>query len=137
MLRKFKKGDLAKIKLQKEQMHEDTHNWNLFDNKDTLVFDDKERVLAIVLPVFEDGNKVSLYSLIGADCKDKAILMFKKMKRIIDDWLEYDGIERVEMTTQADFRQANRLAKLLGFECEGTMKKYFNGMDFNMWGRIK
>ena len=35
------------------------------------------------------------------------------------------------------FSEAKRLAKMLGFTCEGTMKKYYNGLDFNIWGRVK
>ena len=128
---------MEKIKLQEEQKHEDTENGKLFESKDTLVFEEDGKVLAIVLPVFESGGRVSLYSLISADCKDKAVVCFKKMKRIIDGWIDCDGIERVEFTTQANFKQANRLAFLLGFKCEGTMEKYFNGLDFNIWGRVK
>lgn len=137
MLRHYKDGDLEKIKLQKEQRHEDVSNWGLFNSPDTLVFEDKERVLALVLPVFEDGGRVLLTALIARDCGNKAVVMFKKMKRIIDDWLKNKEVLRVEMTTQSDFKQANRLAFLLGFRCEGKMEKYFNGIDFNIWGRVK
>jgi RimJ/RimL family protein N-acetyltransferase len=58
------------------------------------------------------------------------------MKKLIDDWLCCKDVERVEMITQTDFVQANRLAELLGFKKEGTLKKYYNGIDFNIWGRI-
>jgi hypothetical protein len=135
-MRHYKDGDLKKIKLQKEQMHEDCGSWELFNDEDTIVFEDDERVLAIVRPFFERGGRVWLSALIGVDCKDKAIPVFKKMKKLIDDWLYCKDVERVEMITQTDFVQANRLAELLGFKKEGTLKKYYNGIDFNIWGRI-
>lgn len=137
MIRHFKKGDLEKIKLQKEQTYEDKENWGLFEDFDTIVFEDKERVLAIVRPFFEKGGRLWLSALIGADCKDKAIPMFKAMKKLIDEWLWFGDVQRVEMVTQKDFKQANRLALLLGFQKEGVLRKYYNGIDFNIWGRIK
>lgn len=135
-MRHYEEGDLNKIKLQKEQSHEDKANWYMFNHEDTIVFEDGERVLAIVRPIYEAGGRMWLTALIGADCKDKAIPMFKKMRKLIDEWLYYGEVERVEMITQKDFKQANRLAQMLGFQKEGTLRKYYNGMDFNIWGRI-
>jgi RimJ/RimL family protein N-acetyltransferase len=43
---------------------------------------------------------------------------------------------RVEFVTQVGFPQAEHLARLLGFEYEGTMRKYYNGIDFKMWGKV-
>lgn len=137
MIRHFQKGDLEKIKLQSEQKNEDSQQWHLFDDEDTIVFADGDKVLAIVRPFFESGQRVWLSALIGVDCGYKAVAMFKQMKRIIDGFLQEGEAQRVEMVTQADFAVANRLAGMLGFECEGTMKKYFNGIDFNLWGRTE
>lgn len=137
MIRHFQQGDLEKIKVQPEQKAEDREHWHLFDDEDTIVFADGERVLAIVRPFFENGGRVWLAALIGADCRDKAVAMFREMKAVIDGFFINGEAQRVEMTTQAGFTQANRLARMLGFECEGTMKKYFNGIDFNLWGRTE
>lgn len=134
MLRRFYKGDCERIKLQAEQDHEDK-SWELFDNPDTVVFADGDRVLAIVRPFFENGGRVWLSALISADCRDKGVAMFKRGNKLISDILKI--YNRVEFVTQTDFAAANRLAEMLGFECEGTMKKYYNGLDFNIWGRIK
>lgn len=137
MLRKYKKGDIEKINVQPSQNRENREDWRLFENEDTLVFEDNGRILAIVLPLYEQGGRIFLTSVISADCKDKSILMFKKMKKIIDGWLESGEAERVEFLTQSNFEPANRLARLLGFIKEGTLRKYYNGLDFNIWGRIK
>lgn len=137
MIRHFEKGDCDRIKLQPEQKHEDTNNWYLFDDEDTIVFEYDNRVLAIVRPFFEDGGRVWLSALISADCRDKGFSMFKQMRKIIDDFLNDGETQRVEMITQDNFPAAKRLAKMLGFTCEGTMKKYYNGLDFNIWGRVK
>ena len=134
MIRHFQKGDCERILKQPEQGLSAERDW-FFDCKDTVVYEYEGRVLAIIRPVFELGGRVTLVSYIGADCKDRAVDMYKKLKPMVE--LLCERYDRVEFTTQADFPQANRLAKLLGFECEGTMRKYCFGKDFNMWGRVR
>lgn len=137
MIRHFENNDLEKINLQEEQKKECPELWYMYDNEDTIVFEDEGKVLAIIRPMYEQGGRMWLSALISKDCGYKAISIFKRMKRFIDEWLFYGEVNRVEITTQKDFKQANRLAELLGFQKEGVLRKYYNGMDFNIWGRIK
>lgn len=134
-MRHYQDGDIKKIKLQDEQLKEKSDDWAKFNHPDTIVFEDGEKVLVIVRPIFNKG-RICLVALIGKDSGYKSIHIFKAMKKLIDDWLFFGDAERVEFTTQKDFKQANRLAILLGFEKEGTLKKYYNGIDFNIWGRV-
>lgn len=137
MIRQYKNGDLEKIKIQDKQRAEIGDGLKHFENEATLVFSEGDDVYAIVHPFYEAGGRVFLAALIGADAKKKAVKMFKLMKNIIDEWLETKQASRIEMVTQSNFEPANRLAMMLGFEYEGTMKKYYNEIDFNMWGRIQ
>lgn len=136
MIRYYQKGDIDKIKIQQEQKRESLEE-EYFDNEDTFVFVDKDTVLAIVRPYYEIGGRIYLSALISADCGYKGFSMVKEMRKIVDDWLNDDDNMRIEFITQADWKQANRLAKILGFSCEGRMRKYYNGIDFNIWGKVK
>lgn len=137
MIRHFDIKDLEKINVQDEQKCEDSEHWYMFDDNDTIVFEDGDRVLAIVRPLFQSGGKVHLVALVGKDCGYKAVPMFRKIRKLIDEWLSCKDINRVEMTTQLGFEQADRLAELLGFKKEGILRKYYNGIDFNIWGRTE
>ena len=74
------------------------------------------------------------FDLALEDCGYKAVSIFKTLKPIIDD-LAKNNL-RLECVTQKDFEPANRLAKMLGFSYEGTMKKYYNGIDFNKYSSL-
>lgn len=136
MLRAHQNGDLEKIKLQPEQELEKSEAWKNFENSKTLVFSDNDKVLALFLPIEEHGT-ISLFALIGKDCGYKSVSMFKEMRSWIDKQLQRPDINRIDFTTQSNFEQANRLANLLGFTCEGTLHKVFKGIDFNVWGKFK
>lgn len=135
MLRQYEEGDLDKILIQSKQKAEILDGLNHFIHKDTLVFAEDDVVYAIVKPHFDIGGRVILSALIGQDCKRKAVKMFRIMKKTIDHWLELDNVNRIEFTTQCDFEEATMLALLLGFKCEGRMIKFYNNIDFYLWGR--
>lgn len=135
MIRQYKDGDLEKILIQEEQRNELGENISGYIHKDTLVFEDNETVYAIVRPIYENGGRLYICSLIGCNCRKKSIIIYKAFKKIFDEWLN-NGINRLEITTKCDFENANRLAKMLGFECEGRMKKFYNGTDYFLWGRV-
>ena len=129
-------GDIDRIKIQDEQRAELSSGLKHFEHGDTLVFAEDDKVYALVRPYYEIGGRIYICAVIGRDCCRKAVKMFKIMKKIIDEWLELDNVNRVEMTTQCSFYEATRLATLLGFKCEGIMRKYYNNIDFYLWGRV-
>lgn len=133
MLRCYQDGDLERIKLQPEQELERSSEWEKLKNDKTLVFCDKDKVLALVYPM-EDEGKITLFALVSRDSGYKAVHIVKTMRSWIIEQFTRNEIYRIDMTTQANFDQANRLAELLGFTYEGTLHSYFRGIDFNIWG---
>lgn len=133
MIRCYKKGDFEKLNLQPEQELERNETWKAFACEKSLVFADGDRVLAIIRPQEENG-RLAIYALVGRDCGYKSVSMVKTIKTWIKNQIKRPDIERVEITTQSQFDQANRLAEMLGFVYEGTLHKFYNGIDFNIWG---
>lgn len=134
MIRHYQKGDCERLLKQPHQSQEGDRDF-MFDHEDTIVIEEDDKVLLIFRPVFELGGRCTLVSYISQECGYKAVKLFKIMKPIIDN-IANDCL-RVECLTQTDFEPANRLVQMLGFSFEGTMRKYYNGIDFNIWGRIK
>lgn len=135
-MRQYLEGDISKINVQEEQLLENKDQWWRFNHRDTMVFNDNEKVLAIVRPLYLKNKKICLTAIVSKDSGYKAISIVREMKNIIDEWLYFGEAKSVEFTTQKDFKQANRLAELLGFKKVGVLKKYCNGIDFNIWRRV-
>lgn len=133
MLRKYEAGDLEKIRLQPTQEVERNESWRAFASINSLVFADGDNVLAIIYPHEEYGT-ITLYSLVGKDSGYKSVSIVKTMIKWIKEQFSRSDVNRICMTTQADFDNANRLARMLGFSFEGTMHSFFKGIDFNIWG---
>lgn len=58
-----------------------------------------------------------------------------KLKKFIDATAKWLKAKRLE-TTSLDCDILNRWHKFLGFEKEGTKRKYYGGKDYNIWGRL-
>jgi len=63
------------------------------------------------------------------------ITFLRYVTDLIRDWQAVLDIKRMQ-TASPDDVMHNRYMKFLGFECEGTMKKYALGVDYKMWGRL-
>lgn len=135
IVRGFKKGDVQRMSLQNEQLKENG-DWSFYDSPNTMVFTEDGEVLALVYPERLPGRRVYIASLISRDMGRKMYSFVKILKQMLVEELSKGQTLRVEFTTQAGFPQADHLAKILGFEYEGTMKKYYNGIDFKLWGKV-
>lgn len=58
--------------------------------------------------------------------------------RIVRRVLNGVDFDRVQMTTDVGFPEAERWAQMLGFEYEGTMRSYFpDGRSAKLWARVR
>ena len=94
------------------------------------VFEDKGKVLVIVCPLFYDEGCI-LSSLIARDCGYKSISLIREAKALIKMLLL--DCDFIEISTQVGWRNAERLARVLGFEPDRLEKNFYNGIDFNIW----
>ena len=56
---------------------------------------------------------------------------------LIQESAKIEGIERIEMQVLDGFEHGERFAKMLGFECEGVMRKYYKGRNYKLFARIR
>lgn len=136
IIRRFEKDDLDKLAIQDEQKHE-LDNGAFFRAENCFSFVKDDEVLG-VFGFFEiyKGRAV-VFSFISANAGKHLFSVAKGLKKLIEDGMKRTGTERLEMEVMASFEHGERFAKLLGFECEGVMRKYYKGLDYKLFARVK
>ena len=133
-IREFKHEDLYNITAQEAQKRET----GLFDplNKSEAytIFDSETSIIICILvftPITEERY------VVGALTSAYAGPYFVGLRKIVFTFLdEYYKVPRLECVVHAKFEQGHRLVKLLGFQLEGTLRKFQNGEDYCLYTRI-
>ena len=134
-IRRYKDGDIQKIDLQDEQKHEIISAKYPEDTSFTI--EDNGEVIGCFafLEVCEKRGVVC--SFISRNAGRAMLKMVKQFRKLLDDGMEKTGMERIEMQVLDGFEHGERFAKMLGFECEGVMRKYYKGRDYKLFARVK
>ena len=133
MIKKFEKTDLERIVIQSEQEGEFVPE-AIPDGAETFVAGGV--MVAVFWYVEITPKRFALFSVINAGAGRKMLPFVKAMRRLIEHRSRELSAERLEMTVLNGFTAGERLARLLGFEYEGTMRKVFNGKDYQLFARI-
>ena len=133
MIRKFEKPDLKRIAIQREQEGEFVPE-AIPDGAET--FETGGVAVAVFWYQEITPGRFALFSVINAAAGRKMFSFVKAMRRLIEQRSRELDAVRLEMTVLDGFGAGRRLAGLLGFEYEGTMRKVFNGKDYQLFARI-
>ena len=135
IVRSYKPDDLDKIEMQNEQKHEFCTAG--YPQKTSFTVEDN----GVVLGVFGFSEiykgRAFVFSFISKKAGKGMLGLVKTLNKMINDGMSKTGIERLEMSVLEGFEQGDRLAKLLGFEFEGVMRKYYKGKNYKLYARIK
>ena len=134
-IRRYKDGDIQKIDLQDEQKHE--MQGVKYPEETSFTVEDNGEVLGCFtfLQVCEKRGVVC--AVISRNAGRVMLKIVKRFRKMLDEGMERTGTERIEMSVLASFDHGERFAKLLGFECEGVMRKYYKGRDYKLFARVK
>ncbi len=135
MIRRFKRDDLEKIKLQEEQRHE--FNAEVQFPETIFTFEEDGEVLGIFGVVEVYTGRGELFSFISADAGKSMVKIVRSLQRIISQSFVKTKFERLELSVLEGFVNGDRLAGLLGFDYEGLMKKYYKGRNYKLYARVK
>ena len=130
----YKKEYLEKLSVQTAQKHEKEEF--VVNLETAIVMIDGSRVLGIFWFNDMGFGRLCAYSAIDAGCGNKLLAVVRKLKKLIEDGMKKTGNTRIEMMVKSDFKNGKKMAKLLGFEYEGTMCKVYKGIDYDMYARI-
>lgn len=98
------------------------------------VVDERGGVLccAGIIPIWE--NRAEAWSLIAGSAGPRFVPILRAMRRELDAHPDV----RIEITVESDFEQGHRMARMLGFEREGTMRAYLpTGRDCDLYARVR
>ena len=80
------------------------------------------------------NGRTVLWGFLGEDSGPAMIAMTREIKKQIAR-LHVD-FQRIEAYTERHHKEGHRWLRLLGFKHEGIMRKFYNGVDHSMYGRV-
>ena len=134
MIRKYEKKDWRYMEVQIEQAHELRPELEKMDN--VYSFWDGDVLVGIFWWLKAYEGRFEIYSYISAAAGRHLLAFVREMRQFIVDKAKEEKAVRIEMSVMAGFEPGDRLAQLLGFEYEGTLRKVFKGMDYKLFARI-
>lgn len=136
IIRGFEKSDLDKLVIQEEQKHElENSAFMKIDNCFTLEKDGDVLGIFGFYEIYK--GRVIVFAFISKKASRHMFALVKKLKRIIEDGIEKTKADRLEMEVVSGFKHGERFAEMLGFDCEGVMRKYYKGRDYKLYSRIR
>lgn len=108
--------------------------WEQNKNAGTIIYDG--RILAVMGYIELWPGVCEVYVLPSKYLKEYPAAFARCIKRTLESGI-FNKFHRVQIQAQDD-KLHNRWIKFLGFEYEGTFKKYDSlGNDFKMWARVQ
>ena len=106
-------------------------------NKDILTFiDDSGRIVALGgLNHFRNGV-AEVWIVRGAGINDNKLGFTKAVKRMLNHFIEYAALHRVELAVSHNEPQWKKWAETLGFKFEHVCEQYAKGIDHDIYVRI-
>lgn len=133
-IRRFEKKDLCGFEIQDAQRHEFDPTLLERENVFTLYSDNGVWCIFGYSQLYP--GRVAAFSFINRNCGKVMTGLVKKLKKIIEKGMEKTNNARIEISVLDGFLAGQRMARLLGFEYEGLMRRYFKGRNYKLYARI-
>lgn len=78
-------------------------------------------------------GRAALWGFLGAHCRPAMVAMTRRVRAEIEA-LDY---ERVEAYVALSHVEGHRWIRMLGFQREGTMRRFSRGMDYTLYARVR
>lgn len=134
-IRRYKDGDIEKIDLQDEQKHEITGV--KYPEETSFTIEDNGEILGCFAFLQISEKRGVVCSFISRNAGRAMLKMVKQLRKLLNEGMKRTGMERIEMSVLDSFKHGERFAQMLGFECEGVMRKYYKGRDYKLFARVK
>lgn len=132
MIREYRNGDIDKLNANTYSQlgsYKDVVDGDIVQK---LTLEDNGKVIAIIgMFNYWENNWIGFF-LIDKDIKPRNI---KELKRTLYKLIEEKKPARLE-TNSMDCPTINKWMKFMGFECEGTRRKFMYDKDYKMWSII-
>jgi hypothetical protein len=137
MIRDYELGDLDKIELNEYSEFEYITGKEAFENilkawHSFTVYNEKGIEAILCYVEYHPG----CYKAFICAGKHISMQISRQIKRFIHRMAKEMNATRLETESQ-DCEMLNRWHRFLGFELEGTKRKFMRGRDYNVWGMVK
>jgi hypothetical protein len=136
IIRRFELSDIDKLEVQPEQKHE-LENSAFMKIEDCFTLVKCDEVVGIFGFCEMHKGRVMVFSFISGKASKHMFSLVKKLRKLIEDGVEKTNTDRLEMEVLSGFKHGERFAEMLGFECEGVMRKYYKGKDYKLYARVR
>ncbi|AUR93055.1 acyl-CoA N-acyltransferase [Vibrio phage 1.182.O._10N.286.46.E1] len=138
MIRPLNPSDINTLQTQDAQKFYESHiteeSLSGLDG-DNFSYIEDGMVKALVGMQLQWSGRAIVWALLG-DVKNW-VSFHREVKNLMENYINKRGIIRLEMTTEIDFVQSERWAKMLGFKEESILKNYGpDGKDHKMMVRL-
>lgn len=134
-IRKFSKDDLIKLNVQEQQKHE--LNLSVQPPETSFSIERDGMVLGVFGFVEMYPGRAAVFAFVSKDAGRYMTAIVRALRRTIEWGAPTFGFERLEMSVIENFPAGDRMARLLGFEYEGMMRKYYKGRNYKLFARVK
>ena len=135
IVRKFSKDDLLKINVQ--DIQKDELNFSAVFPETSFVLEADGEILGIFGVVDLYKGRGAVFAFVSRDAGKHMTAVVRFLHRVIESGMSKSGYERLETSVVEGFPAGDRLVRMLGFDYDGLMRKYFKGKNYNLFARVK
>ncbi len=135
IVRKFSKDDLVKLNVQHQQAHE--LDLSIQPPESSFTLEQDGVILGVFGFVKMYRGRAAVFAFVSKDAGRWMTAVVRALKRTIEWGVPTFGFDRLEMSVLEGFPAGDRMARMLGFEYEGMMRKYFKGRNYKLFARVK
>lgn len=132
IIRGFNYGDIKKIALQKEQKEEFVYGKAFPFN---FTAEHNGEIMAVFAYQEIEPRKYMLGAFISRNAGKCMIALVRGLKKKIEKEAKQNNALVLYFSVLSGFKQAERLAVLLGFSFKEELPDYFNGKDYELYER--
>ncbi len=135
MIRRYRRGDAARVYVQKEQLAEKREAVKFFEEITAYsLLDDRDKVVA-VFGFRIVGNGAECFSLLGDSMGEKMIEFMRFVNKKIKTEARKRNVENILITVKDGFYNARRMAEMLGFKEVAKLPLFFGNKDYWLFMR--
>lgn len=79
-------------------------------------------------------GRTVMWAYLSKDCGRVMVALTRAIAAEINR-MQVDFL-RIEAYAEVEHREGNRWLKAMGFRCEGVMRKFVNGIDYNLYAKV-
>lgn len=134
----FSPKHLVEFAQRKEQADEPMPSAEMLTALGAMTVTNKDRPIAIIGLYPISLHVAQVWGFFSDLIRERPLSFHKAIMLLIDHKMDRHDLHRIQCSVKAGFNAGVKWANKLGFQCEGTMKKYGpKGEDYYLFARVR